>query len=61
MVSKAMHGADSSLKKATTKMPRKMIKDRVNELRSHFPGYLTISEKMPTEMAEENMEHSMIM
>jgi hypothetical protein len=61
MVSNAMHGADSSLKKATTKTPRKMLNDRVNELRSHFPGYLTISENIPTETAEANMEHSMIM
>lgn len=61
MASNIMHGADSSLKKATTKTPRKMLKETVNELRSHFPGNLTISEKMPTETAEANMEHSMIM
>ena len=60
MISNVMHGADSSLKKVTTKTPRMKLKERVNELRSHFPGYLTISAKMPTEVAEANIAHSMI-
>jgi hypothetical protein len=56
-----MHGAESSLRNASTKTPKKMFKDEVNELRSHFPGNFIISAKMPMETAEANMEHSMIM
>jgi hypothetical protein len=61
ITSNVMHGAESSLRNASTKTPKKMFKDEVNELRSHFPGNFIISAKMPMETAEANMEHSMIM
>jgi hypothetical protein len=61
MTSNAMHGAESSLRNASTKTPKKMFKDKVNELRSHLPGNVIISAKIPMETAEANTEHSMIM
>jgi hypothetical protein len=61
MTSNVMHGAESSLKNASTKTPKKMFKEEVNELLSHFPGNVIISAKIPIETADANMEHSMIM
>lgn len=60
MTSNVRHGAESSLKNATTKTPKRTFKEIIIELRSHFPGNFTMMKKMPTETAAANKEHSTI-
>lgn len=60
MTSNVRHGAESSLKNATTKTLNRTFEEIIIKLRSHFLGNFTMMTKMPTETAAVNKEHSTI-